>query len=441
MFERLLPVGVLVVGALALAPAAPLAAQDVPSTPTSPPAAEPSPPTLERVTFDEAVARAVERQPTVGQALEAIRRSEALLDEAQTVFQPLVTGFVGETIIDAARGFGDSIVVPQKQAAFRATISFPLLDVSRWAATKHAADQVEIARLSASDVRRRVAVTAAQAYILVLAAQHQREIAQRNRETAQTLADYARTRLEAGLGSRLNYVRAAQELATAEGLVEAAELAVHQTSEALGVAIFAEGPVDVDGEPKIGVPAPPSEDQSRIEQRSDLRVFAAQAQAADRVLSDNWKSWLPTATASFTPQYVTPAGLFEEARTWRALFQLEIPIFDGSLGAGRKLATADRETARLSLLSARVEARAEVRAAREAVQRNERIAASAREAASNSAEALRITEIAYRAGATTNAEVVQAQQTTRRVESQAALAQDRLLQARLELLVALGDFP
>jgi outer membrane protein TolC len=441
MPERLLPVGVLVVSALALAPAAPVAAQDVTTTSSHPAATEPSPAALERVTFEEAVARALERQPTVAQALEAVRRSEALLDDARTVFQPLVMGFVGETIIDSARGFGDSIVVPRKQTAFSATISFPLLDVSRWAATSHAADQVEIARLSANDVRRQVAVTAAQAYLLVLAALHQREIALRNRETAETLADYARTRLEAGLGSRLNFVRATQELATAEGLVQAAELAVHQAREALGVAIFADGPVDATGDPEIAVPAPPSQDQARIEQRSDLRVFAAQAAAADRVLSDNWKSWLPTATASFTPQYVTPAGLFEQARTWRALFQLEIPVFDGSLGAGRKIALADRETARLQLLSARAEARAEVRAAREAVQRNEQIAASAREAATNAAEALRITDIAYRAGATTNAEVVQAQQTTRRVESQAALAQDRLLLARLELLVALGEFP
>jgi outer membrane protein TolC len=441
MPERLLSVGLLATAVLVLAPAAPAVAQERPDTPPAPAAAAPASPTLERVTFQEAVSRALEHQPTVAQAVEAIRRSQALLQQAHTVFEPLVTGFVGETIIDSARGFDGSIVVPQKQAAFSATVSFQLLDVSGWASAKHAADQVEIARLSANDVRRQVAVTAAQAYILVLAAQHQREIAVRNRDTAQTLADYAKTRLEAGQGSRLNYVRAVQEMATAEGVVQAAELAVHQAREALGVAVFADAPVDVNGEPEFGTPAPPSEDETRIAERTDLRVFNAQAEAADRILSDNWKSWLPTATASFTPQYVTPAGLFEQARTWRALFQLQVPIFDGSLGAGRKLATANRETARLSLLSAQVEARAEVRSARVAVQRNEQIAAAAREAASNAAEALRITEVAYRAGGTTNAEVVQAQQTSRRVESQAALAQDRLLQARLELLVALGQFP
>jgi outer membrane protein TolC len=441
MSERLLSVGLLAAAVLVLAPAPPVAAQETPDAPPAPAAAAPASPTPERVTFQEAVQRAIEHQPTVAQALEAIRRSQALLDDARTVFLPLATGFVSETIIDAARGFGDSIVQPQKQASFSGTVSFRLLDVSGWASTRHAADRVEIARLSANDVRRQVAVTAAQAYLLVLAAQHQREIAVRNRDTAQTLSDYSRTRLEAGQGSRLNYVRAVQELATAEGVVQAAELAVHQAREALGVAVFADAAVDVNGEPELGEPAPPADDETRIAERTDIRVFTAQAAAADQVLSDNWKSWLPTATASFTPQYVTPQGLFQPARTWSAFFQLQVPIFDGSLGAGRKLATADRETARLSLLSAQVEARAEVRSAREAVLKNERIAASAREAASNAAEALRITEIAYRAGGTTNSEVVQAQQTARRVESQAALAQDRLLQARLDLLVALGEFP
>jgi outer membrane protein TolC len=393
------------------------------------------------VSFAEAVQRALERQPTVLQAVEAIRRAEALLDESRAVFRPLVTGFVGETIIDSARGFNGSIVVPRQQTSLSATVAFPLLAASGWAATKHAADQVDIAHISAEDTRRQVAFTAAQSYVAVLAAQHQREIALRNRDTARTLADYARTRLEAGQGSRLNYVRAAQELATAEGLVQAAELAVAQTREALGVAIFEDVPVDANGDPEFAAPPPPSEDETRLAQRPDVRVFEAQAMAADRVVSDNWKSWLPTAFASFTPQYVTPNGLFEKPRTWRALFQLQIPIFDSTLAANRKLVIADRETARLQLQAVQVEARSEVRAAREAVARNEQIAAAAVEAAANATEALHITEIAYRAGATTNVEVVQAQQTARRIQSQAALAQDRLLLARLELLVALGDFP
>ena len=61
--------------------------------------------------------------------------------------------------------------------------------------------------------------------------------------------------------------------------------------------------------------------------------------------------------------------------------------------------------------------------------------------AESAAEALRISELAYRAGATTNIEVVQAQQTARNAEIAFAVTEDRLRQARLDLLVALGQFP
>ena len=77
----------------------------------------------------------------------------------------------------------------------------------------------------------------------------------------------------------------------------------------------------------------------------------------------------------------------------------------------------------------------------EAVARNLQIVAASRESAANALEALRITEIAYKAGATTNIEVVQAQQTARNAELAASLAEDRLQQARLDLVVALGQFP
>jgi outer membrane protein TolC len=429
--------------ALSLANTRPAAAQ---TTPPAAPAPAEAPPAqtsaaLERVTFADGVKRALDRHPTVGEAMQAVRRAQALLAQSRTVFMPLVSGTISEQILDAARGFNGSIVQPKNQASYSATASLALIAPGRWAATRHAADQVEIARLSESDARRQVAFTAAEAFLAVLTAQHQRTIALRNRETAQALADYARTRLEAGQGSRLNHVRASQELATAEGLVQSADLALAEAREALGVAIFADGPVDADGEPTIAAPPPPATDESLLVTRPDVRLFTAQSEAASRVAADDWKSWLPTASVSFTPQYVSPQGLFQPARTWVALFQLQVPIFDGTLGSTRRLLMAERETARLRLSAVRSEARSEVRAAREAVTRNEQITAAARDAAASADEALRITQVAYRAGAASNIEVVQAQQTARNAEILAALSADRLLQARLNLLVALGQFP
>ena len=395
----------------------------------------------ERVTFQEAVRRATERNPTVAEAAQAILRAEALLDQAKSVFRPTLYGDVSTTILDAARGFGGNITQPRTQYSFNGTVTYPFLAAARWARKSQAADQVEIARISAEDTRRQVALTAAQAYLALTGAERQRDIALRTRDTARALADYSRARLEAGQGSRLNHVRASQEVAVAEGLIQAAELAVQQAREALGIAIFSETPVDAAGDPEIEAAAAPSDEDTWLIRRPDVRLFTAQAQAAERVVRDNWKSWLPEGTAFFTPQYVTPPGFFAPAKTWVAFFQLQIPIYDGTLGATKRVRVADRETARLRLDAVKLEARSEVRLAQESVARHEQIAAASREAAARAIEALHITEIAYKAGATTNIEVVQAQQTARNAEIVASLAEDRLRQARLDLLVALGQFP
>jgi outer membrane protein TolC len=403
-----------------------------------PPAAGEEP--VEQLTFDEAVERARTRNPSVGEAAQAILRAEALLGGARAVFLPLAYGSVGTTVLDEARGFDDNIVQPRTQTAFSVTVSYALFDAVRWAGRNQAADRVATARAAARETRQHVAVLAAQAYLAVTAAERQREIAQRNRDTAQALEDYARARLEAGQGSRLNHVRAVQQRASADGLVQLAKLAVRRAQEALGVAVFAEGPVGARGEPSLPPAAVPADD-AWLSARPDVQLFTAELRARDRIVGDAWKSWLPTASASFTPRYVTPAGLFEPSKSWRALFQLEIPLFDGSLGAEKSVKIADRESTRLRLDGLRVEARSELRSAQEAVRRSEAIVASTREAAEAAAEALRITEIAYRAGATTNVEVVQAQQAARNAEIEAAVAEDRLRQARLDLLVALGQFP
>ena len=71
-------------------------------------AAEP-PAAMERVTFDEAVQRAIARHPTVAEAAQAILRAQGLLQQARAVFRPVVTGYTSETVIDAARGFAGNI--------------------------------------------------------------------------------------------------------------------------------------------------------------------------------------------------------------------------------------------------------------------------------------------------------------------------------------------
>jgi hypothetical protein len=156
------------------------------------PAVAQTEPPLERVTFDEAVWRAIERNPTMGEAAQAILRAQGLLDQSKSVFLPSLFGGVGTVVLDAPRGFDGNVTQPRTQSAFNATLSYAFLDAARWAAKSQAADQVGIARISAEETRRLVALGAAEAYLAVVAAQRQREIALRNLDTARALEDYAR---------------------------------------------------------------------------------------------------------------------------------------------------------------------------------------------------------------------------------------------------------
>jgi outer membrane protein len=397
--------------------------------------------TVEQVPFEDAVARALEKNLTVAQAAQAILRAEALLQQARVIYKPTAGASFTLTTLDKERGFDEFVTQPRTQGVLGGSVSYPVLSASRWAEAAQARDQVEIARLSAADVRREIATSTAQAYLAVIAAQRQVQVNQVALDNAQAHVDYARARLDAGGGSKLNELRASQELETDRVLLEDSRLAVRRAQEALGALLAADKPIDSAGEPAFEVPSTPS-DESWLSQRTDVQLFSASVTAADRVVRDSWKDWVPTATASFQPQWIHPAGLFAPARTWQAVIAADIPLFDGgerrALKRQRQVAF---DTAQLQLDDLKLHARSELRTAQAAVESTERAVASARLAAQHAADVVRITDVAFRAGATTNLELIDAQRAARDADTAAAQAEDQVRRARLDLLVALGLFP
>jgi outer membrane protein TolC len=67
--------------------------------------------------------------------------------------------------------------------------------------------------------------------------------------------------------------------------------------------------------------------------------------------------------------------------------------------------------------------------------------AASRESARLARRAAELADLAYRAGATTNLEVTDAERRARDAETQVALAEDTARQSRLDLLLATGRFP
>jgi len=217
-----------------------------------------------------------------------------------------------------------------------------------------------------------------------------------------------------------------------------------KAQEALGVLVGENGPIDVADD--VTLPAqPPTESavtQDALAGRADIAALSARARNTDRLVRDSWADYAPSLLGTFQPFYQTPSTLTQPTTGWQAQLILSIPLYDGGLRYGQ---AEEREAlavqARAQLDGAQRQARADVRAAFEAVRRADDGLVAAREAAKLAAEALDLANQAYQAGATTNLEVIDAERRARDAATSAVVAEDAARQARVDLLVAAGRFP
>jgi outer membrane protein TolC len=399
---------------------------------------------IERVTFDEAIRRAIERNPTIAIAAAGILRAEGLLSDARANTLLQVNGNITTTTINRGVEFEGTVVSPRNQITAALDVRMPLYAPSRWARRAQAQDNLEIAGLSAADVRRQTALATAEAYLAVIARRQVIDANVRARDTARAHFDLATELERAGTGSRLNQLRAQREVSALDTQVEAAQLLLYRAQEALGVLIVADGPVDTVDEPAFTVPADADAPSGAapFAARTDIKLFTAEVSAAERVLDDTRKDRYPYLEGVFLPQSTYPGQFFTPNNSWRALLQLTVPIFDSGRRAGQRIeAEAALNISKATLSSGLTTAGAEVRAARAAIESAERALASSRAAAEQAREVMNITNISFRAGGATNIEVIDAERSSLDADTSMAVAEHVLRRARLELLTALGRFP
>ena len=403
----------------------------------------PQPPAIERLTLQEAVRRAIARNPTALIAEQEIRRAEGLLKEIRAPALPLLTGFATGIRLDSARTSGGSVLVPRELLSANLALSVPLLAPQRWAAWSHAGEQVDIARTSLEDARREVAVATARTYVSVMAQHRLVQITIQARDGAKAHLDDAQARFDVGSGNRLDVVRAGQEVAADESQLAQAQANLTRAREALGVLVGASGPLEVGEE--IELPVPPAPDQAMREaeeKRPDVRVSVQRAENARGVLNDSWTDYMPLLTAVVQPFYNSTASLTQPQTGWQAQLVLIIPLFDGGARYGlRRERSALYEESKAQLEGLLRQARSDVRTAFEAVQRADESVRSARQAARLAREALDMTMLAYREGATNDLEVVDAERRSRDADVAALSAEDTARQARIDLLSSSGRFP
>jgi outer membrane protein TolC len=246
-----------------------------------------------------------------------------------------------------------------------------------------------------------------------------------------------------GSGNRLDEVRAAQELETDESQLAVALSNVTRAVEALGVLVGADGPIEVTEDLQLPNPPAPSEALQDAETaRADIVAGKMRTEAARKVVRDDYADYLPLLTAVIEPFYQDPALSTVPQTGWQAQLVLTIPLYDGGQRYGQhKERKALYEESQIALDNLLRQARSDVRTAFDSVKRADEGLLSARNAAKLGHEALEMTNLAYREGATNDLEVVDAEQRARNADTAALVAEDAARQARIDLLSASGKFP
>ena len=178
------------------------------------------------------------------------------------------------------------------------------------------------------------------------------------------------------------------------------------------------------------------------ELRSDVVLFRGRLRAAEHVKKDDWADYTPSLSLTLQPFFQDPPTSQLPQWGFQGQLLLSWPIYDGGLryGLAKERAALVRE-AKEGLEGGVRQARADVRAADEEVRRTAAALKAARDAAKLAAEGLSLTNLAYRAGASTNIEVIDAERQARDADSAVAQAEDAWRQATLDMLLASGRFP
>ena len=392
---------------------------------------------LERLTFAQAIERAIANNPTIAQATTGIVRAESILQQVRSSSLPAL-GLAMTTTATNPVKFDNVSVVPLVQTQTVPTLGVPILTPVAWAQRNQAGDQVVVAQRNERDVRRQVAVAAAQSYLAIIARRRVLDLNSRARDNAREHFMFANQRFQGGIGSRLNALRAEQEMLSDETRVEEALLLIQLAQEALGVLVGANGPVDAVDYPTFDIP----DELGQLTNRTDIQLVMERERAAQRVYSDSWKDRLPSLNGVFTPSVLEPPGVFANTFSWRAQVVFAVPVFDSGLRSGEKAQRlADLNAIKFERANLERQGASEIRTARDSVASTTRAFTQAQLAADRANQVVQITDVAYREGASTNIEVLDAQRQARDVETQAAIAEDALKRAQLDLLVALGRFP
>ncbi len=397
---------------------------------------------VEPISFTEAIERAIAQAPRMSQVRASVGRAEALVVQSRAAWLPTLSLNGTFTQLEGNRGLADRVLLPASSAGANLQLGFPLLAAPRWIATGQAELSVEAAKADEVEARRTLASVVGRAWLTVELQHKLLAVTERARKTSADQLELATLRQSGGLGTRLDLVRARRELADNEGRLARARADLALSQEVLGVLVGAPRPLDVSGEAQL--PAVPRSEEldAAIDRRPDVRAAHTRTTLAARAVELSWTDYLPTAGLSVQPTAQTPPTPTQPALGLTAQVSGQLMLFDGLARSGQKQErVAALEIARSQEDEVRLKGQSELRLALEVLAHREVAASAASRSASLALEAEGLARAAWKEGASTNVELIEAERSARDAESLAEAARTSELSARLDALIAAARFP
>jgi outer membrane protein TolC len=397
----------------------------------------------ETLDFSQAIARAVERNPSAEAARADVHRAEALLAQARAGYLPSVNLNSTLTQLDGDRKVGDRVLAPSTSINANVQAVVPILAMGRRAQAARVEDSVAVSKAAADDVARQVALATARAFVAVVTQHRLVEVATSSVAVAKEHEAFARDRYEGGVGNQADVLRALQEVAASESQLAQARGALARAQEALGTLVGSDGPVDAAQVPTLSPPAKLDDalDEARGK-RTDLAAAGTRVRTAERTLDDAWMDQVPNVSLNVQPFVQNPATVTQPTLGVQAQLVLTLPLWDSGLRkAQQEERAALAEQARAQLATLERNANGEVRVAFSALRHADDALAAARRSSEAARKMLELSSAAFKVGAASGLEVVDAEQRVRAAEVSVAVAEDQSRQARVELLIACGRLP
>ncbi len=410
---------------------------------------EPLPPPRRTVaTWDEVLTLVRARSTDLRLAFDEVEKAEgqSRIALAGALTQLNATGSLTHNFLQGTYAIspGYSFAYPTRNVlAGQIALVQPVFSPRAWYAVGTAHRAEDAARLTLEDRKRILATDVAGALVAEIAAERVAELNRVGLRQALERLSLAHRREDLGSGSRLDVVRAEQDVDAARAAVVSGDESARQDREALGLALGIAEPIgaapglNIDG--LVNDTGTGCKLVGTVDERADLRALHKEVDIAARGVKDVWYQFAPTLSFQSALSASNDA-LAIPSTTWNIEGVLTIPIWDGGARYGElRQARAQKDEAEQNLVAQRRAVVIEIEQARRAVEVAEDSRKVAADAETHARQVDHMTQVGFLTGQGTSLDLVVSAGALRQAQINRALRDFDLVRARIDALLALAD--